>query len=133
MSLGERCTSVGDATFMSSSCGVSISGRGSPAEASNAATQVSEGIWVENTFALLAMARAYRVSEIWRPRDPENQGAGRRGRAQRAALAAGYHAGITGTADGTVAFGWIRTVAGGSVHILTVGDTLVGSADVKAG
>ena len=88
---------------------------------------------MDNAFAPLAQARAYRVSEIWRPRDPEDQGTGHRGRATRAALTAAYHAGITGTADGTVAFGWIRTVAGGPVHILTVGDTLVGSADVKAG
>src|SRR5690349_12872747 len=88
---------------------------------------------MDNAFALLAVARAYRVSEIWRPRDPEDQGIGRRGRSTRAALTAAYHAGITGTAEGTVAFGWIRTAAGGPVHILTVGDGLVGSADIEAG
>jgi uncharacterized protein len=46
---------------------------------------------------------------------------------------AAYHAGITGSTGGTVAFGWVRTAAGGPVHVLTVGDALVGSADTKAG
>ena len=88
---------------------------------------------MDNAFAPLALARAYRVSEIWRPREPGDQGAGRRGRAQRAALTAAYHAGISGPAGGTVAFGWVRTAAGGPVHILTVGEALVGSGDARAG
>ena len=88
---------------------------------------------MDNAFAPLALARAYRVSEIWRPRDPEGQGAGHRGQAQRAALTAAYHAGIAGPAGGTVAFGWIRTAAGAPVHVLAVGDALVGSADAEAG
>ena len=88
---------------------------------------------MDNAFAPLALARAYRVTEIWRPREPEDQRAGHRGRAQRAALTAAYHAGTAGSAGGTVAFGWVRTAAGGPVHILTVGDALVGSVDAKAG
>ena len=88
---------------------------------------------MDNAFAPLSLAQAYRVSEIWRPRDPEGQGTGHRGRAQRAALTAAYHAGITGSGDGTIAFGWIRTAAGGPVHVLTVGDALVGSADAESG
>ena len=52
---------------------------------------------------------------------------------RRAALTAAYHAGIAGPAVGTVAFGWVRTAAGGPVHVLTVGDALVGSADAEAG
>jgi DNA helicase HerA-like ATPase len=88
---------------------------------------------MDSVFAPLAAARAYRVSEIWRPRDPGDRGAGHRGGAQRAALTAAYHAGIAGAGGGTVAFGWVRTAAGGPVHVLTVGEALVGSADAAAG
>jgi uncharacterized protein len=88
---------------------------------------------MDNAFAPLSVAKAYRVSEIWRPRDPEDRGTGYRARAQRAALTAAYHAGITRSGDGTIAFGWIRTAAGGPVHVLTVGDALVGSADAESG
>ena len=88
---------------------------------------------MDDAFRPLAPARAYQVTEIWRPRDPEDRQAGHRGRAQRAALTAAYHAGITGSPDGIVAFGWVRTAAGGPVRVVTVGDALVGSADAEAG
>jgi len=88
---------------------------------------------MDDAFAPLARARAYRVTEIWRPRDPHDSEAGRRRGAQRAALTAAYHAGTAGSAGGTVAFGWIRTAAGGPVHVLTVGEALAGSADAEAG
>lgn len=88
---------------------------------------------MDNAFAPLALARAYRVSEIWRPRDQEGHGPGHRGRAQRAALTAAYHAGVSGPGDGTVAFGWIRTEAGGPVHVLTVGEALAGTAGAQGG
>ena len=88
---------------------------------------------MDNVFAPLALARAYRVSEIWRPRDQEGQGPRQRGRAQRAALTAAYHAGVSGPGDGTVAFGWIRTEAGGPVHVLTVGEALAGTAGAEGG
>ncbi|HEX4089227.1 MAG TPA: ATP-binding protein [Trebonia sp.] len=73
---------------------------------------------------------AYRITEI--PRRPEpSPGAGRPeadpGRPQRAAaLVAAYHAGIANSA-GPVAFGWVRTAAGGPVQIIAAGDALVGS------
>ena len=73
---------------------------------------------------------AYRITEIPREdpadtaRDPDP------GRVQRAAaLTAAYHAGIA--ADGTqgaIAFGWIRTVQGGRVHVIAAGHALAGSA-----
>jgi len=50
---------------------------------------------------------------------------------------AAYHAGIAwsaaGPAGGTVAFGWVRTAAGGPVRVIAAGDALVGSADADAG
>jgi DNA helicase HerA-like ATPase len=87
---------------------------------------------MDDMFRPLAAARAYQVTEIWRLRDPEDRQADQRGRAQRAALTAAYHAGITGS-DGMVGFGWVRTAAGGPVRVITVGDALVGSADAEAG
>ena len=80
--------------------------------------------------------QAYRIIEIPR-RDtqrtadtPWDDGADP-GRQQRAAaLAAAYHAGIAAApaaAYGALAFGWIRSAAGGPVRILTAGDGLVGS------
>ena len=66
--------------------------------------------------------------------DPHARDAGRRdggdpGRAQRvAALVAAYHAGIAGPGDGTVAFGWVRTAAGGPIRVIAAGRALVGSA-----
>jgi len=88
----------------------------------------------ENAFALLARASAYRVTEISRRPDPEDQRAADNGRAQRAAaLTAAYHAGITGSAGGIVAFGWVRTAAGGPVRVVTAGDALAGSAGAGAG
>src|ERR1700678_3826560 len=58
------------------------------------------------------------------PRDGEDPG-----RAQRvAALVAAYHAGIADSGDGTVAFGWVRTAAGGPIHVIAAGRALVGSA-----
>ena len=89
---------------------------------------------VVNAFALLAGTGAYRVTEIPRQRDLEDQRHGGHGRVQRAAaLTAAYHAGITGSACGTVAFGWVRTAAGGPVHVVTVGDAFTGSEDARAG
>jgi uncharacterized protein len=87
---------------------------------------------------------AYRIIEIPR-RDGASAGEpGRRdgaagwtgdpGRPQRvAALVAAYHAGLARSASGTVAFGWVRTAAGGPVSVIAAGDTLVGSADPEAG
>jgi len=72
---------------------------------------------------------AYRVTEIPRRDDagaPESRRSGDSdpGWAQRvAALIAAYHAGT-----GCVAFGWVRTAAGGPVHVLAVGEALAGSA-----
>src|ERR1700678_631876 len=58
------------------------------------------------------------------PRDGEDPG-----RAQRvAALVAAYHAGIAGPGDGTVAFGWVRTAAGGPIRVIAAGRALVGRA-----
>jgi uncharacterized protein len=82
---------------------------------------------------------AYRVTEI-----PRRHGAAEdapddsdQGFAQRvAALAAAYQAGIAGGGTqagaiavrrGAVAFGWVRTAAGGPVHVLAAGDALAGS------
>jgi hypothetical protein len=81
---------------------------------------------------------AYRIIEIPRrdtatPGDPERRGSDP-GRPQRvAALVAAYHAGIAGPAGGTVAFGWVRTAAGGPVSVIAAGDALAGSADHQAG
>jgi len=89
---------------------------------------------MDDVLALLAPAAAYRVTEIPRPRDAEDQRPGNRGRARQvAALTAAYHAGIADSPGGVVAFGWLRTAAGGPVHVLTVGGALVGSADAKGG
>ena len=60
---------------------------------------------------------AYRIVELPRLADPHARDGERReaadpGRAQRvAALTAAYHAGIAGSGDGTVAFGWVRAAA----------------------
>ena len=89
---------------------------------------------MDDVLALLAPAAAYRVTEIPRPRDAEDQRPGNRGRARQvAALTAAYHAGIADSPGGVVAFGWLRTAAGGPVHVLTVGGALVGSTDAKGG
>jgi hypothetical protein len=89
---------------------------------------------MEHAFARLETVEAYRITEISRPRDPDDQPARNRGRAQlAAALTAAYHAGTAAASSGTIAFGWVRTAAGGPVHILTVGDALTGSTDTKAG
>ncbi|MGD0705968.1 MAG: ATP-binding protein [Trebonia sp.] len=78
---------------------------------------------------------AYRIVEMPRLTDPHAADAGRAGqrgdpgRAQRvAALVAAYHAGIAGPEDGTVAFGWLRTAAGGPVRVVAAGHALAGSA-----
>ena len=82
--------------------------------------------------ALPGAPEAYRITEIPRRRDAP--GPGQRddadpGRAQRvAALVAAYHAGIAGPSRGTVAFGWVRTAAGGPVHIIVAGGALAGGA-----
>src|ERR1700744_321208 len=66
--------------------------------------------------------------------DPHTRDAGPRDggdpvRAQRvAALVAAYHAGIAGPGGGTVAFGWVRTAAGGPIQVIAAGGALVGSA-----
>ena len=76
---------------------------------------------------------AYRVTEIPRPDQgimPEegSRSGADQGMSQRvAALAAAYHAG------GLVAFGWVRTTAGGPVHVVAAGDALAGSAACGAG
>jgi uncharacterized protein len=79
---------------------------------------------------------AYRITEIPRRDDGAAAEPGRRaetsdpGRPQRiAALAAAYHAGIAGgaAAGGAVAFGWVRTAAGGQVQVIAAGDALAGS------
>ncbi len=82
---------------------------------------------------------AYRITEIPRRQDAGLPGSappdeGDPGWAQRvAALSAAYHAGISGdgapgAAPGGVAFGWLRTAAGGPVHVIAAGDALAGSA-----
>jgi DNA helicase HerA-like ATPase len=71
---------------------------------------------------------AYRIREIPRPDEGITPEEGSRSRADHdmsqrvAALAAAYHAG------GLVAFGWVRTTAGGPVHVVAAGDALAGSA-----
>jgi DNA helicase HerA-like ATPase len=81
----------------------------------------------------LEAAGAYRVTEIPRPDEGITPEEGSRsqadeGRSQRiAALAAAYHAG------GLVAFGWVRTAAGGPVHVVAAGDALAGSRACGAG
>jgi len=83
---------------------------------------------------LLGGLGAYRIDEIPRRRDTSAREPGNRdetdpGRRQRvAALMAAYHAGVAGPREGTVAFGWVRTRAGGPVHVLAVGDALTGSS-----
>jgi uncharacterized protein len=78
---------------------------------------------------------AYRIVEMPRLADPHKRDGGPRdggdpGRAQRvAALVAAYHAGIADSGDGTVAFGWVRTAAGGPIQVIAAGRALVGSAD----
>jgi DNA helicase HerA-like ATPase len=81
---------------------------------------------------------AYLVREIPRREDPPAEAAAGRpapdaGRGQRlAALVAAYHAGIC-RPRGAVAFGWVRTAAGGPVRVVAAGDALVGSvADAGA-
>jgi uncharacterized protein len=80
----------------------------------------------------LSALRAYRITEIPRRRDavaPGQRDEPGPGRPQRvAALVAAYHAGIAGTPRGAVAFGWVRTAAGGPVHVLAAGDGIAGSA-----
>ena len=82
--------------------------------------------------AVPAGCAAYRITEIPRRPDPSQEGPARPdggdpGRPQRAAaLVAAYHAGIANAA-GTVAFGWVRSAAGGPVLMIAAGDALVGS------
>jgi DNA helicase HerA-like ATPase len=87
---------------------------------------------------------AYRILEIPRRdgssagepgwRDRADSGAGDPGRPQRAAaLVAAYHVGLARLANGTVAFGWVRTATGGPVSVIAAGDALVGSTDRAAG
>jgi hypothetical protein len=85
--------------------------------------------------ALPAGCPAYRIVEMPRLTDPHARDAGQAGqpgdpgRAQRvAALVAAYHAGIAGTGDGTIAFGWVRAAAGGPVRVIAAGHALAGSA-----
>ena len=87
---------------------------------------------LDQKLASLVTAPAYQVTEIWRPREAEGRQAGQLNPAQRAALTAAYHAGAASSAGGMIAFGWVRTAAGGPVHILTAGEALVGSADAKS-
>jgi DNA helicase HerA-like ATPase len=55
------------------------------------------------------------------------------GRAQRlSALVAAYHVGIAAGQARPVAFGWVRSAAGGPVRVVVAGDALVGSADDKS-
>jgi DNA helicase HerA-like ATPase len=82
---------------------------------------------------------AYRVTEIPRRLDsgpagslPSNENDP--GWVQRlAALSAAYHAGIianaspAGAGRGGVAFGWVRTVVGGPVHVIAAGEAIAGS------
>jgi DNA helicase HerA-like ATPase len=73
-------------------------------------------------------ADAYRITEIPRPDEGTTPEEGARSRADQgmpqrvAALSAAYHAG------GLMAFGWVRTAAGGQVHVVAAGDALAGSA-----
>ena len=93
-----------------------------------------DGDWTRTPLGPLP---AYRITEIPRRGDGAEQEARQRdpgdpGRPQRvAALVAAYHAGIAagpaGTAAGAVAFGWVRTEAGGPVRVVAVGEALAGS------
>ena len=91
-----------------------------------------------DTVALPPDCPAYRIIELPRLADPHARDAGRRdeadpGRAQRtAALVAAYHAGIAGPL-GPVAFGWVRTTAGGPVRVIAAGHALLGSAEADGG
>jgi uncharacterized protein len=87
---------------------------------------------------------AYQITEIPRREDVGSGEAPRgrdEGRPQRvAALAAAYHAAVSGLADrdradgpALVAFGWIRLAAAGRVHVVAAGDALVGSGDSGSG
>ena len=80
----------------------------------------------------LGSLEAYRITEIPRRRDAAEHGQRDEadpGRPQRvAALMAAYHAGIAGQQAGAVAFGWVRTIAGGPVHVIAAGDALAGGA-----
>jgi uncharacterized protein len=84
---------------------------------------------------------AYRITEIPRRVDGAGNESGQRdentdrGRPQRvAALVAAYHAGIAGGAHtGALAFGWVRTAAGGPVRVVAAGDALAGSPLASAG
>jgi len=91
--------------------------------------------WARTPLCLLP---AYRITEIPRrgdgaahepgPRDESDD----QGRPQRvAALVAAYHAGIADGAragGGAIAFGWVRTQAGGPVQLVAAGEALAGSA-----
>ena len=86
--------------------------------------------WARSPLCLL---QAYRITEIPRrgdgaaPEPGQPDETGDPGRPQRvAALVAAYHAGIE-AGDGAVAFGWVRTAAGGPVQVIAAGDALAGS------
>src|SRR5215472_14925655 len=90
----------------------------------------------DSAVTLPRLLPAYRITEIPRRDDGAAADPGQRaetidpGRPQRvAALAAAYHAGIAGgaAAGGAVAFGWVRTAAGGQVQVIAAGDALAGS------
>ncbi|HEY1820356.1 MAG TPA: ATP-binding protein [Trebonia sp.] len=81
---------------------------------------------------------AYLVKEIPRREDASGQAGPARsasdpGRAQRlSALVAAYHCGIAAGGARPVAFGWVRTAAGGPVRVIAAGDALVGSMDYES-
>src|SRR5215472_1079845 len=75
----------------------------------------------------LGSLEAYRITEIPRRRDAAES------KQRVAALMAAYHAGIAGQHASTVAFGWVRTAAGGPVHVIAAGDALAGSAGSAEG
>jgi DNA helicase HerA-like ATPase len=82
---------------------------------------------------------AYAITEIPRREDAGLEvGTARSvadpGRAQRvSALVAAYHVGIAAGQARPVAFGWVRTAAGGPVRVVVAGDALVGSVDNFSG
>jgi len=80
---------------------------------------VDGGAWSRTSLGSL---EAYRITEIPRRRDDIEP------KQRVAALMAAYHAGIAGQQAGTVAFGWVRTAAGGPVHVIAAGDALAGGA-----
>jgi len=98
--------------------------------------------WTDLAGTPLRLLPGYRITEIPRRGDGGAAEHGQRpetsdlGRPQRvAALAAAYHAGIAGGAaagGGVVAFGWVRTAAGGPVHVVAAGDALAGSPLTEA-